>query len=217
MKTHEPIENPNFTDIEWIRWDHVLATCIHCQNRHSYNSQHLRRFQSCGCLKKLRGIAPVVRIDGDIAFIQLTKGFEAMIDSKFAGLASISFWIALGKIPNVYAATVHAGKTIYLHRAVMNAPEDAIVDHIDGNRMDCRLSNLRFATHAENIRNSPIKKNNTSGLKGVTWSKAAKKWTSQIVHNGEKFYLGLFDTKELAFAAYCDASKKHHGEFGRIE
>jgi HNH endonuclease/AP2 domain len=92
-------------------------------------------------------------------------------------------------------------------------PDDEI-DHEDLNKDNNAIDNLREATHSENCRNrkaSPL--TNTSGYKGVTWH--CNKWHAQIKHNTKVFYLGSFDEPTEAHAAYVEASKKFHGEFGR--
>ena len=95
-------------------------------------------------------------------------------------------------------------------------PSDQI-DHINGNPDDNRLCNLRDSSQAENTCNRGKSSNNTSGYKGVTWHKKAKKWLAQIGANGQHYYLGLFDTAEEAHAAYCEAAVRLHGEFARFE
>jgi len=89
------------------------------------------------------------------------------------------------------------------------------IDHINENPADNRWENLRLATKSENMRNITLIKSNTSGFKGVGWSKASKKWRSYIKADGVSYHLGLFDTKEEAAKAYIDASKKLHGIFSK--
>ena len=108
---------------------------------------------------------------------------------------------------------VRSGKHKYLHRLIMNAPDDKQVDHINGDKLDNQKSNLRICTHQENSMNVGKQKNNTSGFKGVTFDKHAQKFQAQIVIDGKKKYLGLFEKAEDAFKAYCQAGKKHHGDF----
>jgi hypothetical protein len=93
---------------------------------------------------------------------------------------------------------------------------DAQIDHINGVRTDNRLCNLRLASNAENRRNSGKQKANTSGFKGVTWSKSARKWMAQITKDGKNNYLGLFSDPTVAHAAYAKAAHSLHGEFARV-
>lgn len=91
------------------------------------------------------------------------------------------------------------------------------VDHIDTDRLNNRIANLREATHSENKRNQGIRKSNTSGYKGVSWNSGAKSFCAQIYLEGKRIFLGYHATAEAAHAAYCEAAKKYHGEFARTE
>lgn len=90
------------------------------------------------------------------------------------------------------------------------------LDHINGDRFDNRMENLREATRLENTYNKrPFSKTGT-GLKGAyTHASMNGKWFAQIVANKKQIYLGRFDTEAEAHAAYVVAARKHHGEFGR--
>jgi hypothetical protein len=92
----------------------------------------------------------------------------------------------------------------------------AMVDHINGNPSDDRLCNLREATHYQNAQNAVAKKINTSGYKGVSWSKHHNKWRGSILANRKTISLGYFDAPERAYRAYCAAAKRLHGEFARL-
>nr|WP_064759029.1 HNH endonuclease [Escherichia coli] len=87
-----------------------------------------------------------------------------------------------------------------------------VIDHINGNRTDNRICNLRLATLAENSRNRSAQKNGC-GYKGVYYSKRQRKWVGQIRANGIKHHLGVFDNPEDAHKAYCIAAKNLHGDF----
>lgn len=89
------------------------------------------------------------------------------------------------------------------------------VDHVSGNRGDNRFANLREATKSENVSNTPLRADNTSGFKGVTFQKSNQKWNARITKNGVCHNLGYFETAEAAHAAYRTAAPKHHGEFAR--
>lgn len=89
------------------------------------------------------------------------------------------------------------------------------IDHINMNRSDNRLVNLREATYSQNKANAVVRRNNKARLRGVRWRADANKWEARICFNYNKMYLGLFATKELACNAYEMAAKKHFGEFAR--
>lgn len=107
-------------------------------------------------------------------------------------------------------------ETVYLHRAVFgHIPRGAEIDHRNGDPLDCRRSNLRICTHADNSKNvRPLRKNNTSGLKGVTAFRG--RWRAYIVANGIQISLGLFDIKDHAGAAYDSAAISLFGTFASL-
>lgn len=88
------------------------------------------------------------------------------------------------------------------------------IDHINGDKGDNRLGNLREATQAENMRNTVRPSHNTSGFKGV--SRHQGKYRAVIQREGRHIFIGYFDTAEEAHAAYCRAAETHHGEFARF-
>ena len=104
---------------------------------------------------------------------------------------------------------------VYMHREVMDAPEDMVVDHINGDPLDNRRENLRICTHAENSFNTKKPSHNTSGYKGVHFYKNRNKYTARIAFRGKDYNLGYFETAKEAHAAYCAASKVYHGEYSR--
>lgn len=87
------------------------------------------------------------------------------------------------------------------------------VDHINGIRDDNRICNLREAKAIDNLRNSGIRSDNTSRIKGVSWSKDSKKWKATASLNSKSIHLGFFTDKMLAAEAYQEFAKTHHGEF----
>jgi hypothetical protein len=86
---------------------------------------------------------------------------------------------------------------IRFHRLVMNAQPGEIIDHINGNTLDNRKNNLRKVTHQENIWNGRIRKNNKSGIQGVSYNEKKKKWRAYLNVN-DKFYGKEFLNKEEA-------------------
>ena len=91
------------------------------------------------------------------------------------------------------------------------------IDHINCDKTDNRWVNLREATHSENQRNRGKNKNNKTGFKGVLLDKRNKKnpYEARIAVDGKLTCLGRYPTSELAYEAYCHASKELHGKFAR--
>ena len=118
------------------------------------------------------------------------------------------------------------GRRYLVHRVVMLMRygfygEGLEVDHINHVRNDNRLVNLRFVTHGENMRNKSVSSKSTTGVTGVDFSKAHKKYRARIRVNREFIHLGIFETLEEAAAARAEANLKfnfnnNHGK-GRAE
>jgi hypothetical protein len=159
-----------------------------------------------------------IRVDGDVAYVTLTKGYVAVIDAVDVPLIDGVNWV-VHKNPagNIYARRGRHPNYIYMHRVILNCADDMQADHIDCDGLNNRKCNLREATNAQNSSNKRVYKNNTSNFKGVHFYKRTFKWQSYIRVNFLKKHLGYFSTPEEAHAAYCEASAKYHGEFGRTE
>lgn len=89
------------------------------------------------------------------------------------------------------------------------------VDHIDGNSLNNNIENLRPATNAENCRNSKLSINNKSGVKGVSWHKASRKWMAHLQTTEKRHFIGYFNELDKAKLAIIEARNKLHGEFAR--
>ena len=91
------------------------------------------------------------------------------------------------------------------------------LDHIDGDRANNRISNLRDVSRLENTRNMAKPINNTSGVVGVNWDKVRGKWIAKIGHNDQTVYLGGFGTLEEAAQRRKDAERElgYHANHGR--
>jgi len=155
-------------------------------------------------------------IDDKTAILTMGK-YKTIIDREDIEKLSVICWNMCGKyIGKSYKTKNKKGKATYLHVYIMNPPTGKMVDHINGDKMDNRKSNLRICTHADNIKNTKMKINNTSGYKGVYYYKNTNKWKAQIGINNKRIALGYFNTAEEAYAAYCKAAKELHGEFARL-
>ncbi len=160
-----------------------------------------------------------IRIQGNVAYLTLTKGYEAIIDAADVPLVGMWNWTAKVSNTNVYAkrndTSQKPHRALYLHRAIMGAPHDMEVDHRDGDGLNNSRKNLRVATHAQNSCNVKLRSSNSSGFKGACWCKRRGMWVAHIRIKGVQTHLGYFDTAEQAHAAYSEASARLHGEFGR--
>lgn len=155
------------------------------------------------------------KIDGDIARIQLSQGYEAIVDLADLPLVESFVWTVMHSARTSYARRTEKGKTVLLHRVVMGADKASRIDHRDGDGLNCRRSNLRVATAAENNRNTRLRRDNQLQLKGVRKHSLCNKYQAAICTAGVRKYLGLFNTAEEAYAAYCAASAEQHKDFGR--
>jgi hypothetical protein len=90
---------------------------------------------------------------------------------------------------------------------------DHEIDHVNGDKADNRMDNLRLAARSENCQNAAIRSDNTSGYKGVTFRKSSGKWIAQIAINGKRLHLGCFPSAEDAAHAYDAAARQYHGKF----
>lgn len=90
-----------------------------------------------------------------------------------------------------------------------------MIDHIDGNPINNKITNLRECNVSENGRNRLAQKNNTSGFKGVTWHKTRGKWRSSMMLNRKSIHIGHFDSANQASIAYEAYTKEIYREFYR--
>ena len=101
-----------------------------------------------------------------------------------------------------------------LHRLVMRISKDGHeVDHINRNKLDNRKSNLRLVDRTRNLVNSGLRRNNTTGFKGVCWSKNAKKYFVQLSKHNKKVYTGYFIDKVEAAKKYDQKAKEFYGDY----
>lgn len=114
------------------------------------------------------------------------------------------------RIVSINGKTYRENRIIYL--LMMGHFPFQILDHKNQNSLDNRWSNLRPASHAQNAANRRLHKNNKSGYKGVS-QRPNGRFQAQIMVHSKLIYLGIFDTPQLAHAAYNEAAKKHFKEF----
>jgi hypothetical protein len=132
-----------------------------------------------------------------------------------AGIIDARGYRAIGFKGRLYAA--HRLAWLYMYG---RWPKEEI-DHINMDRADNRINNLREATRSQNLHNGRARKQNTHGTKGITKhkykGKFTGKWTAQISRNKIHHYLGIFNSAADAHKAYCEAAEEFYGQFARTK
>jgi hypothetical protein len=140
--------------------------------------------------------------------IILTKGYSTEVDKLDYELYGSQNW----HYSHGYAVQRTRSGTVYLHKLVIGDGSDE-VDHINGDKLDNRKINLRFATHSQNNMNKPIQSNNTTGAKGVHRLKSTGMYQSYIKLNGKRIHIGTYVTRRMAANAYNKKARELFGAF----
>lgn len=162
----------------------------------------------------------------DTVTIELSNGQQTIISDMDADLAQLKWWGIVSKRPSkasyyVIRVSYSNGQqtTHRLHREIMSRimgrklERHEQVDHINGDTLDNRRENLRFASASQNALNKSVRSDNTSGYKGVSYWTTGGKWKATTCVDGKTHHIGFFNTAEEAYAAYCKKAKELHGEF----
>lgn len=171
-----------------------------------------------------------IEVKENYAIIKTQYNEEIICDLEDVDRLKTERWRVLRMGPHEeshkYAGIQKGGKenrkTILMHRFLMDAPKDLVVDHINGDGLDNRKSNLRLVSQTQNLRNKKMCKNNKCGFKGVYLHQSRhgdviySRWVAEIQYKNKKYHLGRFDTPEEAHGAYVEASKRLHKEMGRF-
>lgn len=166
-----------------------------------------------------------IRVECNIAYVTLTKGYEAVIDASDVPLIGKWDWSAIisrrpdGSLRAVYArrgVRLNGGNNaVYMHRVIGGPMGLDETDHKDGDGLNNRRSNLRNVTRTQNSYNGRTRVDNTSGFKGVGWDESNQRWRARIKTGGKEHTLGYFICRAAAAVAYARASSELHGEYGR--
>lgn len=145
-------------------------------------------------------------VDGDVTILHFThKGnsYDSYIDTEDLEKVKnhrLSWKIFSSKTQTTMYVVSH---DIRMHRLIMDCPKDMVIDHIDGNGLNNRKSNLRICTHAQNCQNlhGVNSRNVTSGIRGVSWHKGDKRWRVRVAHKLIGEYKDLETAKQVAIEA----------------
>jgi len=134
-------------------------------------------------------------------FTCIKQSGKRLVGSKVGTISDGYLLIGFGK----YRDRAHRLAWLYSYGYM---PKE--IDHINGNRMDNKLCNLREVTHKENTQNQVhLRKNNTSGFAGVSFFKGTKKYSAYICFDGKKRHLGYFDDPKEAHFVYLSEKRKY--------
>lgn len=113
-------------------------------------------------------------------------------------------------VNSFYCSGKMNSKMYMIHRWIMDAPRDKVVDHINHDTCDNRRENLRIVTHAENMQNRRPNKHSNSGIRGVSWKKKTGKWDVSIWVNKRLIHIGCFSDLAQAEKSAIAARQKYH-------
>lgn len=149
----------------------------------------------------------------DIVRIPLREGQFAEIDAVDWPLVAGKSWNLTIKPTSLSVSTpIGKGRNLLLHRLLMNPPPDMVVDHIDGNGLNNRRSNLRVVTQSQNLMNRRKSRGTSSRFKGVSWDSGRYVWQAKICIKSRTKMLGRFHDEYAAAEAYNAAAKLFFGE-----
>jgi hypothetical protein len=142
---------------------------------------------------------------------RLGKGYN--VCGKPAGTINARGYLVVGIRTDQKLIYYYAPRIIW--KMMTGTDPGNFIDHKNGNRLDNRWGNLRLANNGENICNSKLRKDNRSGVKGVTWDSEAKKWRAVISINKRSIRLGRFASLEQAAKVITAKRAELHGAFAR--
>lgn len=151
-------------------------------------------------------------------FVIISKKYgthTVLLDEEDASVLKYRWYLSFHKDGSPKYVMASGKPTKYLHREIMKPPVGYEIDHINGNKLDNRRSNLRICKRSENLRNrSPFSSKST--YKGVENQKGGKSWRAAITYDGIFIYTKSFDTEVEAARAYDKLASKLYGEFAKL-
>ena len=206
--------------------------CEHCTKTFEVTkNQRLRCFCSMSCRFQSQEIwythpstnikaRNLFTIDGDVVTMEVTQGQVTTFDLEdLEKVAEHPWYVCHGGKTSYAQTSIGFGrgnrKLLQLHRLIAGE-NGKPVDHKNGCGLDNRKSNLRSCSNSENTRNQSLRKDNTTGYKGVSYRKQRGKYRACIEINSRHKHLGHFNCPTAAAIAYDKAAIEHFGEFARL-
>lgn len=149
------------------------------------------------------------------------SGIGVLVDAEDVERLGAMRWSPI-KFGGAYYAVTRKGTSpgglvsTFMHRLIMDAQPDELIDHANGDGLDNRKANLRRCTRSQNAANALSHRNSSSRFKGVSWAKSKKRWQATITVDYRSIFLGRYVIEEDAARAYDDAAVRYFGEFARL-
>lgn len=144
----------------------------------------------------------------------LVKGGAWTIVDDGTILPTVKLYL-VGYSHSSYVAFWHEGKNTLLHRFLLKATKGQVIDHVNGDRLDNRLANLRFCSYTENARNRKVTCVNRVGCAGV-YQMPSGNYKAVIRLDKKLIYLGTYRTLQKATRVRQEAERAHFGEYSRL-
>lgn len=159
-----------------------------------------------------------LRTEGEITCVPLTQGKIAVIDTRYAHLVADVNWYVIAGHKTCYAACHNKGspRNLRMHHLILPPKAGFVIDHVNGDGLDNREINLRYATHGQNIANA-VHSDRRHGNKKGAFRLPNGQWRASITYANRTRHLGQFETEAEAHAAYAAEAVRLHGRFARLE
>ena len=183
------------------------SKCKPCLKDQFFEMQKKKHQEYCGKPKVLTqedALFLFDYIDGGLYWKNPTHG-KAVKGSKAGFINNMGYYQI-----SIYGKKFTEHQIVYLMKNGFIPKE---IDHINGNKIDNRIENLREVTRMQNMYNKTAYKSNTSGSKNVSWKAKINKWQVAISYEGKRKYLGVFEDFEFAELVATEARNKYHGEY----
>ena len=187
----------------------VLWLCkCDCGNISKVRSDGLKNGHTKTC-----GRCPINKfiVNDEITVGITAKGESFIFDTELLDIVNKYTWYMDER--KCLKTNLTSKKILRLHSLILGENKGLQIDHINHNPSDNRKANLRVVTQQQNIFNNPLRADNTTGFKGVSFNKCVSKYQANIVLNGKSHYLGVYKHPEEAAKAYNQKAIELFGEY----